>query len=72
MAATRNRSPNEEASLTVAAKKAGADAWSGLRVALQLLEKSSDVFPPVKSAVAGFLGAVDIFEVRDLVPCAVT
>lgn len=49
-----------------AAKKVGADAWLGLKVGLELLEKSSDVFPPLKSAVAGFLGVVDIFEVRYL------
>ena len=51
-----------ESSLTLAAKKAGKDAWSGLKVALELLKESSDAFPPVKSAVAGFLGVVSIFE----------
>ena len=57
---------NAESSLTLVARKAGADAWSGLKVALQLLKESSDVFPPVKSAVGEFLGVVDIFEVSDL------
>lgn len=50
--------------ISQAARQVGAHAWSGLKVALQLLETSSDVFPPLKSAVAGFLGVVDIFEVR--------
>lgn len=45
------------------AKKVGVDAWSGLKVGLKLLEISSDVFPPLKSAVAGFLGVVYIFQV---------
>lgn len=58
-----------ESRLTQAAKKAGADAWTGLRATLRLVEKSSDVFPPLKSAVAGFLGVVDIFEVSDLDRC---
>lgn len=56
---------NTESTLTLAAKKAGADAWTGLKATLRLVEKSSDVFPPLKSAVAGFLGVVDIFEVSN-------
>lgn len=72
LATTSNQPVSVDSSLTVAAKKAGADAWSGLRVALQLLKESSDVFPPVKSAVAGFLGVVDIFEASNLVPHALT
>ena len=59
-------SANAESTLALAAKKAGAEAWSGLKVALRLLEKGSDVFPPLKSAVGGFLGVVDIFEVCHL------
>ena len=47
------------------AKKVGADAWSGLRAALKLVENSSDVLPPLKSAIAGFLEVVGIFEVSD-------
>ena len=64
-----NQSANMESSLAMAAKKAGADAWSGLKLALELLKESSDVFPPVKSAVAGFLGVVDIFEVSEIICC---
>ena len=64
-----NQPANAESSLTLAAKKAGAEAWSGLKAALQLLEKSSDAFPPLKSAVGGFLGVVDIFEVSDITLC---
>ena len=45
------------------AKKVGEEAWIGLKATLKLLERSSDAFPPLKSAVAGFLGVVDIFEV---------
>lgn len=68
-ATTGNQPANVESSLTAAVKKAGADAWSGLKVALQLLETSAGVFPPVKSAVAEFLGVVDIFEVSILIVC---
>ena len=56
---------NAESTLTLA-KKAGEAAWSGLKVTLRSLEKSSDVFPPLKAAVGGFLGVVDIFEVCGL------
>lgn len=52
-----------------ATKQAGADAWLMLKDALRLLEMSSDVFPPLKSAVAGFLGVVDIFEESYLISC---
>ena len=66
VAADEVQPTNPELSLAQMAKKAGADAWKGLKVALQLVEKSSDVFPPLKSAVAGFLGVVDIFEASDV------
>lgn len=49
-------------SLARATKRAGTDAWSGFKTALQLLNQSSDVFPPLKSAITGFQGAVDVFE----------
>lgn len=62
--AVNNDQPARASNLSLAAQKLGKDAWAGLKLSLQLLEKSSDVFPPVKSAVAGFLGVVDIFEVR--------
>ena len=67
LAVDRNESAHLGSSLSQATKKAGADAWSGLKTALQLLEKTSDVFPPVKSAVGGFLGVVDMFEVSALI-----
>ena len=60
------QSADAESRLTQAAKKAGAEAWIGLKATLNLLERSSDAFPPLKSAVAGFLGVVDIFEASDL------
>ena len=66
LAVDRNESAPVGSRLSQATKKAGADAWSGLKTALQLLEKTSDVFPPVKSAVGGFLGVVDMFEVSAL------
>ena len=68
-AADGAHSVNAESRLTQAAKNAGADAWTGLKVALQLLERSSDAFPPLKSAVAGFLGVVDVFEASSLPSC---
>ena len=43
--------------------KAGSVAWSGLDTGLRLLEKSADAFPPLKSAVAGLLACLDLFEV---------
>ena len=49
--------------MTQAAKIVGAGAWSGLKAALK---ESADVFPPIRSAVGGFLGVIDIFEVSDL------
>lgn len=62
-----NQSVNTEPSFTLITKKAGADAWTGLKIALQLL--SSDVLPPVKSAVNGFLGVLDVFEASNLILC---
>ena len=44
----------------------GEDVWTGLKGALQLLERSSDAFPPLKSAGAGFLGVVNVFEASGL------
>ena len=64
-----NQPTNAESSLAPAAKKAGADAWIGLKAALRLLERSADALPPLKSAVGGFLGVVDIFEASHLTPC---
>ena len=45
-------------------KQAGKTAWIALKLALEVLQKSSDVFPPLQSAVAGFSGCLSIVEVR--------
>ena len=66
LAADNDQLVDEESNQVSAAKRAGAEAWSGLKGTLRLLERSSDAFPPLKSAVAGFLGVVDIFEVSNL------
>ena len=39
--------------------------FQGLKTALRVVESVSGVFPPLKSAVAGLLGVIDIVEVRD-------
>ena len=39
--------------------------FQGLKTTLRLVERASDVFPPLKSSVAGLLGVIDIVEVRD-------
>jgi len=39
--------------------------FQGLKTTLRLVERASDVFPPLKSTVAGLLGVIDIVEVRD-------
>ncbi|KAB5589051.1 Vegetative incompatibility protein HET-E-1 [Ceratobasidium theobromae] len=44
------------------AKAAGHTAWTTLETTLRLLERSSDVFPPLKSAVAGLIGCLDIIQ----------
>lgn len=44
-------------------KEAGSLAWSGLEMALRVLEKTSDGFPPLKAAVSGFLACLDIVQV---------
>ena len=38
--------------------------FQGVRMALGLIESTADVFPPLKSAVAGLLGVINIVEVR--------
>ncbi|KAF8600545.1 hypothetical protein BDV93DRAFT_510738 [Ceratobasidium sp. AG-I] len=43
-------------------KKAGITAWIVLKLALDALEKSSDAFPPLKSAVAAFNACLSIVE----------
>ena len=44
-------------------KKAWGMTWSGLKTALWLLEKSADVFPPLKSAVSGLVTCLDLAQV---------
>ncbi|KAG8705184.1 hypothetical protein FRC08_001786 [Ceratobasidium sp. 394] len=44
-------------------KHAGQAAWDGLGLALQTLEQSSDVCPPLKSATSGLLACLDILKV---------
>lgn len=56
---------NSESRAAQAAKKVGEDAWTGLKATLELVKESSDVFPPLKSAVGGFLGVIGIFEVSN-------
>ena len=56
-----------ESRLAMNTQKAGEEAWAGLRTTLQLLERSPDIFPAIKSAVAEFLGVVGIFEASGLV-----
>lgn len=58
------QSANTDSGLTSTVKKAGADAWLGLKTTLQVLEKS-DVFLTLKPAIAGFLDVVDMFKVGD-------
>ena len=37
--------------------------FQGVKTTLQLVERTADVFPPLKSTVAGLLGVIDIVEV---------
>jgi hypothetical protein len=39
--------------------------FEGVKTALRLVERAADVFPPLKSTVAGLLGVIDIVEVCD-------
>jgi len=39
-------------------------ARNGLETTLRLLERSADAFPPLKSAVGGLVGCLDIIQVR--------
>jgi hypothetical protein len=47
-----------------AAKEIGSVTWAGLETALRVLKESSDVFPPLKSAVSGLLVCLDVFQVN--------
>ncbi|KAB5588539.1 hypothetical protein CTheo_8022 [Ceratobasidium theobromae] len=44
------------------AKATAQAAWATLETTLRLLERSSDAFPPLKSAVAGLVGCLDIIQ----------
>ena len=46
--------------------------FQGVKTTLRLVERATDVFPPLKSTVAGLLGVIDIVEVRDFQPSVVT
>ena len=37
--------------------------FQGVKTTLRLVERATDVFPPLKSTVAGLLGVIDIVEV---------
>ena len=39
--------------------------FQGVKTTLRLVERATDVFPPLKSTVAGLLGVIDIVEVCD-------
>jgi hypothetical protein len=39
--------------------------FQGLKTTLRLVERATDVFPPLKSTVSGLLGVIEIMEVRD-------
>ena len=39
--------------------------FQGVKTTLRLIERATDVFPPLKSTVAGLLGVIDIVEVCD-------
>ena len=67
LAADGNQSDYAESSLALTTKKVGADAWSGLKLALQLLKESLDILPHVKSAVAELVGVVDFLEASDII-----
>lgn len=45
-------------------KEARNTVWAGLEVALHVLEQSSDVFPPLKSAVGGLNACIQIVKVK--------
>ena len=45
--------------------------FQGVKTTLRLVERATDVFPPLKSAAAGLLGVIDIVEVRNFGSSAV-
>ena len=38
--------------------------WNGLQTALGVLKESSDVFPPLKSAVGGLVACLNVVQVK--------
>jgi hypothetical protein len=55
--------PPPVTSIIQTAKDVGSVAWVGLGTALGVLKESSDVFPPLNSAVSGLLECLDILQV---------
>ncbi len=53
--------PSTESSV----KEVASVAWEGVKTALILLKESSDWFPPLKSAIGGFLALIDAIEVSE-------
>ena len=43
--------------------------FQGVKTTLRIVERATDVFPPLKSTVAGLLGVIDIVEVHDFQLC---
>jgi hypothetical protein len=56
--------PPSTASVFRTAKEVGSVAWAGLGTALRVMKESSEVFPPLKSAVSGLLACLDVFQVK--------
>jgi hypothetical protein len=56
--------PTTVASALGNVKDTGSVAWVGLGSALRVLKESSDVFPPLKSAVSGLLACLDVLQVN--------
>ena len=42
-------------------------AWNGLKAILPIVEKVSVAFPPLQSAVGGFIGVISKFDVRIII-----
>ena len=58
--------PSGDTSLNRTADSIGV-AYQGVKAALRLVERASDVFPLLKSSVAGVLGIVDTIEVHAVI-----
>lgn len=64
-AANSNQTGSMGSSSALGADSAGANAWGGLKTALQVLKECSVAFPPLQAAVGGFLKVADVVEVGD-------